>query len=123
MSFKQAALLIRPSLLWVASARVYALWRQNPSPAGTHRLLVDFYAQREAYTSYQLSKLRNIPIVVVHGTSDVAYPVTYATGFVSSLRDAGVSKVDLKIVEDGPHYLSITHPEECVHLHSFTFVI
>jgi len=96
----------------VAVERVTAVWTANPSVSFARTILVDFCALRVPYTIAQLARLKNVPIVIVHGEADVAYPVEYSEDFVNDLKDAGVLNVELKVVEDGPHYLTITHPNE-----------
>jgi len=77
-------------------------------------LLVDFYANRTRYTQAQLEAFAgcDIPVWVVAGDEDVAYPVSYAEEFVQELNCAGVQMLDLYIIQTAPHFLSITHPVE-----------
>lgn len=44
------------------------------------------------------------PVLVLHGTADLAYPVAKAEALVAALP-----KAELVLVEDGAHFLSLTH--------------
>ena len=44
------------------------------------------------------------PVLVLHGTADLAYPVAKAEALVTALP-----KAELVLVEDGAHFLSLTH--------------
>ncbi|WP_143091711.1 alpha/beta fold hydrolase [Lentzea albida] len=45
-----------------------------------------------------------VPVLVLHGTADLAYPVTKAEALVAALPRA-----ELVLVEGGAHFLSLTH--------------
>jgi pimeloyl-ACP methyl ester carboxylesterase len=47
----------------------------------------------------------DVPALVLHGTADLAYPVTKAEALVAALPKAG----PLVLVEGGAHFLSLTH--------------
>lgn len=50
---------------------------------------------------------------MVHGGSDIAYPVSFSEEFEQMLSDADVD-VCMRVIENAPHFASMTHPEEYV---------
>ena len=68
--------------------------------------LVRCWAQAEPARA--LTNLRNIPVLVVHGTEDRIRPYEATAKRLPAL----VSGVKLVSVEGGPHNIGWTHPEE-----------
>jgi len=71
---------------------------------------VDFITQRKPHSVRDLEKIQ-CPILLLHGGSDIAYPVEFTEEFESLLREASVD-VDMQVIEGAPHFVSITHPEK-----------
>ena len=72
---------------------------------------------------------RRMPVALVYGTADVAYPEHTYKAFAREMEEEGV-KLDVFTLEDAPHFLSATHFEEyvssdalpCPHEPDFTFL-
>jgi len=94
---------------------------ETHSAADKH-LLVDFFARRRSYSPAQLATFARsaIPVCVVAGDEDAAYPISYTEDFVHQLTAAGV-QAEQHIVARAPHILSISHFPEFV-LFSYPFV-
>ncbi|THU78604.1 alpha/beta-hydrolase [Dendrothele bispora CBS 962.96] len=81
---------------------------------------LDIFIERQSHSLEALSTLRNIPIALIHGLDDVAYPLTYTEEFMQQLKDAGVSPKLYK-VPGQPHFLNVDTKEPEVNgiMHDF----
>ncbi|KAH7092871.1 alpha/beta-hydrolase [Auriculariales sp. MPI-PUGE-AT-0066] len=67
---------------------------------------------RHGHSTDALAKsLQSIPVVIVYGTSDVAYDCDYYAQFEKQLRDAGV-QLEVHVLEDAPHCLNVSHQDD-----------
>ncbi|KAG5654434.1 hypothetical protein H0H81_002623 [Sphagnurus paluster] len=75
-----------------------------------HTATVKFFADREPHSLTKLKKLK-CPVKLIQCGGDIAYPVHFAEELLQRLLDAG-AEADLEVVEDAPHYGTVTHPHE-----------
>ncbi|KAF5345919.1 hypothetical protein D9758_011412 [Tetrapyrgos nigripes] len=112
-------------LINALSKRVYALATKTWTPPhfeAYRAATLDIFIQRKRHSRDALSALKNIPIALVHGLADVAYPLSYTQEFMKQLQNAGV-QTQLYKVADQPHFLnidiSLPEPEVNSILHDF----
>jgi len=95
--------------------RIYPLAKKNWGPKNFdlyRRMTLEIFTNRRAHSKEALSsRLAHIPVTLVHGLGDVAYPLTYSEEFMQQLEDAGV-QVSLVKIPDAPHFVNIeSHTE------------
>ena len=75
-----------------------------------------FYEAFENRDLYPMDGLKKItcPVLLVHCSEDVAYPVDLAENVRDRLEEAGVD-VSLVSVDEAPHYGTFTHHETYVY--------
>ncbi|KZV91495.1 alpha/beta-hydrolase [Exidia glandulosa HHB12029] len=71
-------------------------------------ITVKFFTERKGYTNDQLTKLRNIPVFLVHCLDDIAYSPQYLMKFANQLKESGVNTT-IQDVDGAPHFGSVTH--------------
>ena len=83
---------------------------QALQPAGCIRATCTIFVERTGYTDEELVPLARskIPVALVHGSEDVAYPPEYYVQFAEQLTRSGVN-VRLHEVNGAPHFASATH--------------
>ncbi|KAJ7120267.1 hypothetical protein C8R44DRAFT_877706 [Mycena epipterygia] len=75
-----------------------------------HIVSVKFFLNREPYSVTKLSRVR-CPIILVHCSEDVAYPINYSEELLDLLHSAAL---DAKIysIDGAPHFGNVTHSKE-----------
>ncbi|KIY68033.1 alpha/beta-hydrolase [Cylindrobasidium torrendii FP15055 ss-10] len=63
---------------------------------------IQIFTDRTEWTAAELAAIR-CPVQLVHGSDDIAYPVSYTQEFQSRLRGGGV-KVSIAVIDGAPHW-------------------
>ncbi|KAG7086410.1 hypothetical protein E1B28_002365 [Marasmius oreades] len=84
--------------------------RKNWGPKGLvqHRIAtLDIFVNRTSHSKEALSKI-NVPITLVHGLDDVAYPLEYTLEQEKQMRDAGIN-VKVAKIQNGAHFVAVDY--------------
>ncbi|KAH6917826.1 Alpha/Beta hydrolase protein [Coprinopsis sp. MPI-PUGE-AT-0042] len=82
------------------------------------RIWVDFFAKRDSYPRDGLQRVE-CPILLIHCSEDVAYPIGLAQEIKERMEEAGID-VTLVSVDGAPHFGTFTHYKEITPLmHDF----
>ena len=73
---------------------------------------------RHGYSLEELAALRNVPVALVTGSGDFAYPQDYYEQFESQLKAANVP-VESIVIDGAPHWMHMSHQDEYVRSSSF----
>ncbi|KAF5370063.1 hypothetical protein D9758_001386 [Tetrapyrgos nigripes] len=101
--------------------RTYPIAKNIWGPKGLDQyrvMTVDIITNRKSQTKEALAKLAKIPVTLVHGLGDVAYPVTYSEEFMKQLQAAGV-KTSLVKIPDAPQFVNIDSSTDFPDVNSF----
>lgn len=90
-------------------------WSHERLPE-TYDITVGFFTKREPHSRENLMKVK-CPILIVHNSADIAYPLEYAEELEASLKDADVD-VRLTQISGAPHFSCVTHPKQYVSGHA-----
>lgn len=71
---------------------------------------LNFFMNRRLLTAKELSAIR-CPVQLIHGETDIAYPLEHTLAVEQELRAAGVNVTGVHQVR-GPHYMVISYPDE-----------
>ena len=80
--------------------------KKNWSPKDflTYRIAtLDFFLNRSGHSTATLSKIR-VPVKLIHGLDDVAYPLEYSLEQEKLMKDSGVD-VTLTQIPNAPHFV------------------
>jgi Dipeptidyl aminopeptidases/acylaminoacyl-peptidases len=77
-----------------------------------HTVSVKFYTDRKPYSQSSFMQI-TCPVLLVHCSGDIAYPVEYAEELWEAIHGAGVD-VQLVAVQDASHFGNVTHAKEYV---------
>lgn len=74
---------------------------------------LDIFLNRRPLTVEELKKISSnkIPVQLVHGLADVAYPLGYSEEFLQKLQDAGVDS-SLEAIQGAPHFACVENHAE-----------
>jgi len=106
-----------PNKCWtqrlISIATPQALRRHASQPAGLIHAACTILNERTGYYDAELAPLARsqLPVALVHGSKDVAYPAEYYAQFTDQLVKCGVT-VRLHEIDGAPHLASATHYEK-----------
>ncbi|KAJ3984126.1 alpha/beta-hydrolase [Lentinula detonsa] len=80
----------------------------NASHLDDYRITtLDIFLNRRPHTIEELRKIK-VPVKLVHGLTDVAYPLEYSQEFLDRLRDADVNAT-LEAIDGASHFACVEH--------------
>ncbi|KAK7437949.1 hypothetical protein VKT23_018384 [Stygiomarasmius scandens] len=91
----------------------YPLLKKNwgPEHLDAYKIVTfEFLIKREEFSLEELSKIR-VPVCLVHGLDDIAYPVKTSEEFRERLQSAGVL-TSFHTISDAPHFISVERSRE-----------
>ena len=68
---------------------------------------LDIFLKRRAHTIEELKNIK-VPVKLIHGMEDVAYPLEYSEAFLARLQDANVS-ASLEAIQGASHLGCVEH--------------
>ncbi|KAL1758876.1 Alpha/Beta hydrolase protein [Schizophyllum commune] len=71
---------------------------------------LNFFMNRRVLTEKELSRIR-VPVQLIHGRDDIAYPLEHTMTVEEGLRAAGVNVAGVYQVR-GPHYMLVLYPDD-----------